>query len=58
MSLDAANPADRDRFKQFLHGGPLYCSVCYSSVPPCDSCGWHVMMERFAEHFKTIHHAH
>ena len=58
MTSDAAPAADRERFKQFLDGGPLYCSKCYSTVPPCDGCGWHVMLEKFAEHFKTIHNAH
>ena len=55
MSADAAPPADRDRIKQFLHGGPLYCSKCYQSAPPCHDCGWHVMMEKVAEHFKSVH---
>jgi hypothetical protein len=55
MSLDAAPPADRERFRQFLHGGPLYCNKCYSSAPPCHDCGWHVMMEKVAEHFKKVH---
>lgn len=55
LSLEAAPPADRERYRQFLHGGPLYCSKCYPSVPPCHDCGWHVMMERVAEHFKNVH---
>jgi hypothetical protein len=55
LTADAAPPADRDRFKQFLHGGPLYCAKCYPAAPPCLDCGWHVMMERVAEHFKKVH---
>jgi hypothetical protein len=55
LSLDAAAQADRNRIEQFLKGGPLYCSKCYPSVPPCDDCGWHVMMEKVAEHFKKVH---
>lgn len=55
MTVDAAAPQDRERVKQFLHGGPLYCAKCYQSAPPCHDCGWHVMMEKVAEHFKTIH---
>ena len=55
LSADAAIPADKDRIEQFLKGGPLYCSKCYPSVPPCDDCGWHVMMEKVAEHFKKVH---
>jgi hypothetical protein len=55
MTVDAAPPADRDRFKQFLHGGPLYCAKCYPHVPPCQDCGWHVMMEKVAEHFRKVH---
>jgi hypothetical protein len=41
--------------EQFLHGGPLYCVKCYPAAPPCLDCGWHVMMERVAEHFKKVH---
>jgi hypothetical protein len=41
--------------EQFLKGGPLYCAKCYPAVPPCDDCGWHVMMEKVAEHFKKVH---
>jgi hypothetical protein len=55
LTADAAPPADRDRFKQVLHGGPLYCVKCYPAAPPCLDCGWHVMMERVAEHFKKVH---
>jgi hypothetical protein len=55
MSLDNSPPADRERYEQFLHGGPLYCAKCFPSVPPCHDCGWHVMMEKVAEHFKTVH---
>lgn len=55
MTVDGAPPQDRERVKQFLHGGPLYCAKCYQSAPPCHDCGWHVMMEKVAEHFKTIH---
>jgi len=55
LTLDAALPADRERFRQFLHGGPLYCAKCYPTAPPCHDCGWHVMMERVAEHFKKVH---
>jgi len=55
MSLDAVPSKDRERYRQFFHGGPLYCLQCYSSVPPCDDCGWHVMMEKVAEHFRKVH---
>lgn len=55
MTVEAAPAAERDRFRQFLHGGPLYCTKCYSSAPPCDDCGWHVMMEKVAEHFRKVH---
>ena len=54
-SADGIVPADKDRFEQFLKGGPLYCAKCYPAVPPCDDCGWHVMMEKVAEHFKRVH---
>jgi hypothetical protein len=55
LSLEAAPAGDRDRFRQFLQGGPLYCAKCYPTAPPCHDCGWHVMMERVAEHFKMVH---
>ena len=55
LSADGAVAADKDRIEQFLKGGPLYCSKCYPAVPPCDDCGWHVMMEKFADHFKQVH---
>ena len=55
MTTDAASPPDRDRIRQFLHGGPLYCARCYQSAPPCHDCGWHVMMEKIAEHFRKVH---
>lgn len=55
LSADGAQPSDRKRFEQFLHGGPLYCVKCYPSVPACDDCGWHVAMEKVADHFKRVH---
>ena len=58
LSADGVPAADRKRIEQFLHGGPLYCGKCYPHVPACDDCGWHVAMERVAEHFKKVHHAH
>ena len=55
MTLYGAPPAERKRYEQFLHGGHLYCAKCYPTVPACDDCGWHVPMERVAEHFKQVH---
>ncbi len=55
LTLAGVDPTDRDRIRQFLHGGPLYCAKCYAGVPPCLDCGWHVMMEQVAEHFKKVH---
>ena len=55
LSADGVPAADRKRMEQFLHGGPLYCSKCFPAVPACDDCGWHVAMERVAEHFKKQH---
>lgn len=57
MSAEAVPVADRKRVEQFLRGGPFYCAKCYPTVPACDDCGWHVSMERVAEHFKKVHHA-
>ena len=59
LSSDGVPAADRKRLEQFLHGGPIYCPKCYPTVPACDDCGWHVAMEKVAEHFKKQHsHAH
>lgn len=55
MASETAPAQDRERFRQFLHGGPLYCAKCYPTAPPCHDCGWHVMMEKVAEHFKKVH---
>ncbi len=55
MTVDAAPPQTASAIKQFLHGGPLYCAKCYQSAPPCHDCGWHVMMEKVADHFKNVH---
>jgi len=55
LSIEAAKPSDQKRFEQFHRGGPLYCSKCYPHVPACDDCGWHVAMEKVAEHFKKAH---
>src|SRR5580700_307142 len=41
MSAEGLPPIDKERVKQFLSGGPLYCAKCYPNVPPCDDCGWH-----------------
>lgn len=59
LTADGLNGIDKKRVEQFLHGGPLYCPKCYPTIPPCDDCGWHVPMEKVAEHFKRQHtHAH
>ena len=55
LSADGVPAADRKRMEQFLHGGPLYCAKCFPAVPACDDCGWHVAMERVADHFKKQH---
>lgn len=55
LTTDSAPPADRKRIEQFHRGGPLYCAKCYPHVPACDDCGWHVAMERVADHFKKVH---
>jgi len=55
LSVEGIQASERERYEQFLHGGPLYCSNCYPSVPACDDCGWHVTMDKVAEHFKKVH---
>jgi len=58
LTSDGASPAERKRFEQFLHGGPLYCTKCYPTIPTCDDCDWHVPMEKVAEHFRKVHSLH
>jgi hypothetical protein len=59
LSGEGVSATDRKRLEQFLHGGPIYCPKCYPTVPACDDCGWHVAMEKVAEHFKRQHsHVH
>lgn len=55
LNADGIAASDRKRLEQFLHGGHLYCAKCYPTVPACDDCGWHVPMEKVAEHFKKVH---
>lgn len=55
LSADGLTGNDKKRFEQFLHGGPLYCSKCYTNIPKCDDCDWHVPMEKVAEHFRSVH---
>ncbi len=58
LTSDGASPTDRKRFEQFLHGGPLYCTKCYPTIPICDDCDWHVPMEKVADHFRKVHSLH
>jgi hypothetical protein len=55
LNAESIAASDRKRLEQFLHGGHLYCAKCYPTVPACDDCGWHVPMEKVAEHFKKVH---
>jgi hypothetical protein len=55
LSVDNIGASDKSRLEQFLHGGPLYCEECFPNVPACDDCGWHVPMEKVAEHFRKVH---
>jgi hypothetical protein len=55
LSTDGVPAEDKTRLEQFLHGGPLYCAKCYPHVPTCDDCGWHVAMEKVADHFRKVH---
>jgi hypothetical protein len=57
ISSEAVPANDRKRLEQYLHGGPIYCTKCYPHVPACDDCGWHVPMEKVAEHFRKVHAA-
>ena len=58
LSSEGVPAADLKRVEQFLKGGALYCPKCYPTVPACDDCGWHVPMERVAEHFRAVHAHH
>jgi hypothetical protein len=55
MSLEGLPAADRARLEQFLHGGSLYCAKCFSTVPKCGDCDWHVPIEKVADHFRAVH---
>lgn len=57
ITAEAVPANDRKRLEQYLHGGPIYCTKCYPHVPACDDCGWHVPMEKVAEHFRKVHAA-
>ena len=58
LSADGIPAAESKRVEQFLRGGPLYCAKCYPTVPACDDCGWHVPMEKVADHFRKVHSGH
>ncbi len=59
LNADGLAGVEKKRLEQFLHGGALFCPKCYPTIPSCDDCGWHVPMEKVAEHFKRQHtHAH
>jgi hypothetical protein len=55
LTTEGTTGTDKKRYEQFLHGGPLYCAKCYSGIPKCGDCDWHVPMEKVAEHFKSVH---
>jgi hypothetical protein len=46
---------DHSRLEQFFHGGPLYCDGCYEKAPECDDCGWHIAVDRVADHLRKEH---
>ncbi|MEZ6143599.1 MAG: hypothetical protein R3B84_23795 [Zavarzinella sp.] len=55
LSLEGLSEADQKRLEQFYHGGPIYCSKCFPTVPACEDCAWHVPHEEMADHFKKVH---
>ncbi len=55
LDPDHLTSADRDRFDQFLHGGPLYCPACFDRAPPCGQCHWHIDPEQVAAHVQQAH---
>jgi hypothetical protein len=55
MSLEGLPVADRARLEQFLHGGALYCTKCFTTIPKCGDCDWHVPIEKVADHFRAVH---
>jgi len=55
LSLEKVADKDRERYEQFFKGGAFYCAKCYTEVPPCDDCGWHVPLESIAEHHRKLH---
>jgi hypothetical protein len=54
-SIASVPEHDRMRLEQFLHGGPLYCPDCFTTIPACDDCGWHIPLELSVEHHRKVH---
>jgi hypothetical protein len=55
LNLDGIPEGDRKRFEQYYNGGLLFCAKCYTQVPECDDCEWHVPHEHIADHIKKLH---
>ncbi|HMO37352.1 MAG TPA: hypothetical protein PKA06_15040, partial [Gemmatales bacterium] len=49
-------PQDRARLEQFFHGGPFYCSPCYTKASSCNACGWHIAEDQIKKHQRQQHH--
>ncbi|MSR55950.1 MAG: hypothetical protein EXS09_22155 [Gemmataceae bacterium] len=53
--LMGAEPGDRPRWEQFLHGGPYFCAKCFAAAKACGECGWHLTQEQLAGHSRESH---
>lgn len=51
----AVGEADRVRWEQFFHGGPLLCRPCFEAAIACGECGWHLTADRLGEHVRREH---
>jgi hypothetical protein len=54
-NLEQLPEEERPRIAQFLHGGPFYCANCYTKTAACTDCGWHLTLERLADHIRFAH---
>jgi hypothetical protein len=55
LSAENIPSGEKKRYEQFFHGGPLYCTKCFTSIDPCTDCEWHVSKDTLLDHFKKVH---
>ena len=55
LSVESGRLRDRRPYQPVPPRRPALLREVLPGCPPCDDCGWHVMMEKVAEHFKKVH---